>query len=184
MRDTHRERQREKQAPCREPDVGLEPETPGSCPGLKADAQSLSQPGVPTQGLISPWIHMKSEKQSNTNICFPSSTYAGFCNITLTQAQYYSHASAVRAGKKVCVPIRLSRPTSLLSFLGICRLPSCITVSIIAVVQPFWGLPLVPALPCGSFCTSSCRFHLEQGSITGGHWKSDSLIKITPSTLV
>ena len=40
MRDTHRERkrhrQREKQAPCREPNVGLDPGTPGSRPGLKA----------------------------------------------------------------------------------------------------------------------------------------------------
>ena len=42
MRDMHREwqrhRQREKQAPCREPDVGLDPGTPGSCVELKADA--------------------------------------------------------------------------------------------------------------------------------------------------
>ena len=30
-----RERQREKQAPCREPDVGLEPRSPGSGPGPK-----------------------------------------------------------------------------------------------------------------------------------------------------
>ena len=40
MRDTHRERQRhrprEKQVPCREPDVGLDPGSPGSGPGLKA----------------------------------------------------------------------------------------------------------------------------------------------------
>ena len=51
MRDTQRERQRhrqkQKQAPCREPDVGLNPGTPGSCPELKADAQPLSNPGVP-----------------------------------------------------------------------------------------------------------------------------------------
>ena len=32
-KDTGRER--EKQAPCREPDMGLEPGSPGSCPGLK-----------------------------------------------------------------------------------------------------------------------------------------------------
>ena len=42
MRDTERERQRrrlrEKQAPSGEPDVGLDPRTPGSCPELKADA--------------------------------------------------------------------------------------------------------------------------------------------------
>ena len=42
MRDTQKEkgrerhRQREKQAPCREPDVGLDPRSPGSGPGLKA----------------------------------------------------------------------------------------------------------------------------------------------------
>ena len=38
MRDTEREkrqRQREKQAPCREPDVGLDPGSPGLYPGLK-----------------------------------------------------------------------------------------------------------------------------------------------------
>ena len=48
MRDTQRQRprQREKQAPCREPDVGLDPRTPESGPGPKADAQSLSHPGV------------------------------------------------------------------------------------------------------------------------------------------
>ena len=31
-----RHRQREKQAQCREPDVGLDPRSPGPCPGLKA----------------------------------------------------------------------------------------------------------------------------------------------------
>ena len=42
MRDTRREaesRPREKQAPCRELDVGLDPRTPGSQPEPKADAQ-------------------------------------------------------------------------------------------------------------------------------------------------
>ena len=38
MRDTERgrDRQREKQAPCREPDVGLDPGSPGSHPRLQA----------------------------------------------------------------------------------------------------------------------------------------------------
>ena len=51
MRDTHterqRHRQRENQAPCREPHVGFDPGTPGSHPGPKADTQPLSHPGVP-----------------------------------------------------------------------------------------------------------------------------------------
>ena len=48
MRDREAEtRQREKQAPWGEPDVGLDPRTPGSHPDLKADAQLLSHPAVP-----------------------------------------------------------------------------------------------------------------------------------------
>ena len=50
--ETHRERQRhrkrkEKQAPHREPNVGLHPRTSGSQPEMKADAGPLSHPGVP-----------------------------------------------------------------------------------------------------------------------------------------
>ena len=47
--ERQRHRQREKQAPCREPDVGLDPQTPGSSPEPKTDAQPLSHPGVPQQ---------------------------------------------------------------------------------------------------------------------------------------
>ena len=51
MIDIERERQRhrqwEKQAPCREPDAGLDPETPGSRPEPKAGAKLLSHPGIP-----------------------------------------------------------------------------------------------------------------------------------------
>ena len=36
MTNTEREREREKQAPCREPDVGLDSRSPGSHSGLKA----------------------------------------------------------------------------------------------------------------------------------------------------
>ena len=50
-RERQRHRQREKQAPCREPDGGLDPGTPGSRPGLKADAQLLSHPGVSRLGI-------------------------------------------------------------------------------------------------------------------------------------
>ena len=50
MRDTERERgrQREKQEPRREPNVGLDPGTPESCPGPKAGAKPLSHLGYPT----------------------------------------------------------------------------------------------------------------------------------------
>ena len=49
MRDTEREaetKQREKQASCKEPDVGFNPRTPGSGPEPKADVQALSHPGA------------------------------------------------------------------------------------------------------------------------------------------
>ena len=42
-----RDRQREKQASCREPNAGLDPGSPGSRPGLKASAKLLSHPGCP-----------------------------------------------------------------------------------------------------------------------------------------
>ena len=48
MRDREREaetRQSEKQAPCREPDVGLDPRSPGSRRGKKAGAKPLGHPG-------------------------------------------------------------------------------------------------------------------------------------------
>ena len=35
-REWQRHRQREKQVPYGEPDAGLDPRSPGSCPGLKA----------------------------------------------------------------------------------------------------------------------------------------------------
>ena len=46
MRDTHREAEGEA-GPCTEPEVGLDPGTPGSRPEPKAGAQPLSHPGVP-----------------------------------------------------------------------------------------------------------------------------------------
>ena len=57
MRDTHRERQRhrqrEKQAPCGEPDMGLDSRIPGSRFELKADTQPLSHPGSQDANMIS-----------------------------------------------------------------------------------------------------------------------------------
>ena len=43
-RDRQKHRQREKEAPCEETDVELDPGTP------KADAQTLSHPGIPYYG--------------------------------------------------------------------------------------------------------------------------------------
>ena len=44
--------QREKQAPCRDPDVGLHPWTPGSRPELKAEAQPLGHPGATPKTML------------------------------------------------------------------------------------------------------------------------------------
>ena len=46
LRDRGRGIGREKQALCREPDVGIDPGTPGSRPGPKADTQPLSHSGA------------------------------------------------------------------------------------------------------------------------------------------
>ena len=46
-RERQRHRQREMQAPCWEPDAGLDPGPLGLCPEPKADAQLLNHPRVP-----------------------------------------------------------------------------------------------------------------------------------------
>ena len=50
IHERHRERQRqqrqEKQAPCKEPHMGLDPGTLGSHPELKSDTQPLSHPSI------------------------------------------------------------------------------------------------------------------------------------------
>ena len=67
MRERERERQTyrqsEKQALCREPDMGLDPGTPGSCPGPKAGTKPLSHPGIPSSVLIGGGKAMKMESQ-------------------------------------------------------------------------------------------------------------------------
>ena len=52
MTDRERERQREKQAPHKEPNMGLNLRTTGSCPEPKSDTQPLSHPGVPVIGSL------------------------------------------------------------------------------------------------------------------------------------
>ena len=42
-----RDRQREKQAPCREPDVGLDPAVSRITPWAEGGAKRLSHPGCP-----------------------------------------------------------------------------------------------------------------------------------------
>ena len=51
-REEQRLRQREKQPPCGEADMGLDPRTLGSHPERKADAHPLSHPGVPSEHLL------------------------------------------------------------------------------------------------------------------------------------
>ena len=74
MIDTEREREREKQrrrhwekqAPCQEPDVGLDPGTPGSRPGPNAGAKLLSHPGIPQVHILRGIV--TSPNTSNLNV--------------------------------------------------------------------------------------------------------------------
>ena len=49
-----RHRETERQAPGREPDLGLDPRSPGSRPGAKAGTKLLSRPGCPHHQLKCP----------------------------------------------------------------------------------------------------------------------------------
>ena len=63
-RERGRDRRREEQAPCREPDGVLDPGTPGSCSGPKAGAELLSHPGIPTFPILRISLnHYEKEKQ-------------------------------------------------------------------------------------------------------------------------
>ena len=55
-KERQRHRQRKKQAPCKEPNAGLDPRSPGSRPGLKAGAKLLSHPDVPLLVLSTPAV--------------------------------------------------------------------------------------------------------------------------------
>ena len=52
QRKRQRHRQREKQDPCREPHVGINPRTLGPRPEPKAVAQPLSHPGIPLKEFL------------------------------------------------------------------------------------------------------------------------------------
>ena len=51
-REKQRHRQREKQAPCREPDMGLDPGTPGPRPRQNAGGKLLSHTGIPDFSIL------------------------------------------------------------------------------------------------------------------------------------
>ena len=53
-RERQRHRQREKEAGSmhREPDVGFDPGSPGSHPGLKAGTKPLRHPGIPVYDFL------------------------------------------------------------------------------------------------------------------------------------
>ena len=51
------ERQRQKQAPCREPGAGLDPGTPGSRPGPKAGAKPTSHSGRDHDSCVFKGVH-------------------------------------------------------------------------------------------------------------------------------
>ena len=56
MKDTQREAETQVEGEVgswREPDEGLDPETPGSHPALKAGAKWLSHPGIPNKCILS-----------------------------------------------------------------------------------------------------------------------------------
>ena len=70
IHERQRRRQREKQSPCREPDVRLHPGTLGSRPEPKVDTQPLSHVGAPIF-YISKYAVMH---QASTSFGWPTGT--------------------------------------------------------------------------------------------------------------
>ena len=96
MRDTEREAETQAEAPCREPDVGLDLGTPGSGSESKLDAKPLSQPDIPylsfftwrttAYRLEGPYL---MEHINVTGLTFLGNSYTqipgGFCHYILLQ---------------------------------------------------------------------------------------------------
>ena len=94
---TQRHKQREKQAPCREPDAGLDPRSPGSCPGPKADTQPLSHLGAPItnfQKMINIYMYIFWGKCRNSfGGCIPggrTDCSKGGCDLKVSKYQLLS----------------------------------------------------------------------------------------------
>ena len=122
-----RERQRQKQAPRREPYVGLDSGTPGSHPEPKADAEPRSHPGILSicisKPISSPSIiydyfeglnpcpaHSKNlRKVSHKEPCFPSPL---LCFLSLWRIWYHLLQLEVYEGKR-CSNDSFSCPTKL-----------------------------------------------------------------------
>ena len=82
-RETQRHRQREKQAPCREPNVELDPGTPASWPEPKSDTQPLSHQESPQQNIfkIHPCCCMKQYLIPFNSKCILLYGYTTFCQL-------------------------------------------------------------------------------------------------------
>ena len=84
MRERERVRQAETQAEreagSMEPNAGLDPGTPGPCPGPKAGAEPLSHPGIPLQMFLYTisWLHTGGNKEKEKTLVLPGKTYLIF----------------------------------------------------------------------------------------------------------
>ena len=74
MRERQKHRQREKQAPCKEPHVGLDSGPPGPRPGLKAGTKPLSHPRISDNliilklySILEFYFPQQPKKQTNYN---------------------------------------------------------------------------------------------------------------------
>ena len=83
--ERQRHRQRKKQARCGEPDVRLDPRTPGSHPEPKAEAQPLSHQGAPEHRILIHCTLLASSMLSSLRTgTFKSWISEGFCIGNLT----------------------------------------------------------------------------------------------------
>ena len=94
---THRQREaetqvREKQAPRREPDAGLDSGSPGSCPGLKVGTKLLDHPILDNSNHLHPNFH-QTPKTQYPSFLFCNSPHYPQSNCTKKQNKLFlSHA--------------------------------------------------------------------------------------------
>ena len=113
IHERHRERerqrymQREKQAPCREPDMGFDPRSPGSGPGLKAAPNPWATRAAPISVFKSNWEKKKSNWERRESIREYSHVFhVGVCFVNTCSVTKPTYA-CVCTGVFVCLCIHV-----------------------------------------------------------------------------
>ena len=168
IHERHRERgaktqAEEKQAPCRKPDVGFDPGTPGSHPGPKASAKPLSHPGIPNKSSFRPSVSLSLKGSWELN------SWESQPSITTPEKDDLCPSRHFLACHSLCSPVHVtSFPVTiqkplLLGHLGGSAVERLTLAQVVIPGSwdqvPYWSPRMEPASPSACVSASLCLSH-------------------------